>query len=81
MTICFALISLIRACVSNEGQLSSIHKGDTLLAESPSIFLEKSGKRKETLLTASRIPIEHAPNSNVTEPGSASLSNYVYFTH
>ena len=44
----------------------------TLRAESPSIFLEK-----ETLLTACTIPIEHAPNSNVTEPRAASLSELV----
>ena len=34
----------------------------------------KIGRRKETLLAASTIPIEHAPNSNVTEPFRASLS-------
>ena len=34
----------------------------------------KIGKREETLLTASTIPIEHASKSNVTEPWVASLS-------
>ena len=34
-------------------------------------------KRKETLLTACTIPIEHAPNSNVTEHRAASLSKLV----
>ena len=37
----------------------------------------KNGKRKETVLTACTIPIEHAPNSNVTEPRAASLSKLV----
>ena len=37
----------------------------------------KIGKKKETLLTACTIPIEHAPKSNVTEPQAASLSKLV----
>ena len=37
----------------------------------------KIGKGKETLLTACTIPIEHAPKSNLTEPGAASLSKLV----
>ena len=33
----------------------------------------KIGKRKETLLMACTIPIEHVPNSNVTKPRATSL--------
>ena len=57
-------------CIESDSKSLSHYPASRVSFDLP----RKIGKRKETLLAACTFHIEHAPNSNVTEPRAASLS-------